>query len=250
MSSGSIIRTTRAVRDVKSIEDIVAIESVPYDANVSARSLYDLISATARLHPERPAVTTLAADRSLEPLLSLTHSQLLFEVTRAANLFASLNQGRESVVAVLCPTFPEIPVALLGAQVVGVASAINYLLNVEAIADLLVAQRATALIVPGLDRDAAIAEKVQPILERVPGLETVLHIGDLAPAKSNSILSERASAPQRRTAGTRRAQRPVAGLRAFSYGRHDRPSEACPADARQPDPCGLVLRAGPRPRRA
>jgi fatty-acyl-CoA synthase len=183
MSASPIHKTTKAVRDVRSLEDIVAIESEPYDENVAARSLHDLLRATAALHPERLAITTLAADRSLEPLLSLTHSQLLVEVTRAANLFAALNRGTEGVIAVLCPTLPEIPVALLGAQVVGVASAINYLLNVEAITDLLVAQGATALIVPGTDRDPAIAEKVEPILERV-GLETVLHVGEVAPAKS------------------------------------------------------------------
>ena len=138
----------------------------------------------------------MAGDRSLEPLSSLTHSQLLVEVTRAANLFAGLNRGREGVVAVLCPTLPEIPVALLGAQVVGIASAINYLLSVEAIADLLVAQRATSLIVPGLDRDAAIGEKVPPILERVAGLENVLHIGEVAPAKSTLSYAQ-ALQPQR-----------------------------------------------------
>jgi fatty-acyl-CoA synthase len=97
------------------------------------------------------------------------------------------------VIAVLCPTLPEIPMALLGAQVVGVASAINYLLNVEAITDLLVAQRATALIVPGTDRDLAIAEKVEPILKRV-GLETVLHVGEVAPAKSTVSYVEALSA--------------------------------------------------------
>ncbi len=184
-TSHNLLRTTRAVRDVKTIGDIVAIESEPYDKNVAAHSLYDLLSATAGLHPQRLALTVLAGDPSLKPLSSLTHSQLLFEATRAANLFASLNGGKESVVAVLCPSLPEAPVALLGAQVVGVVSAINYLLGVDAIADLLVAQRATVLIVPGFDQDHAIAEKVQPILERVAGIETVLHIGEVAPARSS-----------------------------------------------------------------
>lgn len=189
MNPSPILKTTKAVRDIKSIEDIIAIESEPYDENVAARSIYDLLTATAALHPERLALTTLAADHSLEPLWSLTHGQLLVEATRAANLFAALNRGKEGVIAVLCPTFPEIPVALLGAQVVGVASAINYLLNVEAIADLLVAQGATALIAPGTDRDPAIAEKVEPILERV-GLQTVLHVGEVAPAKSSASYAE------------------------------------------------------------
>jgi hypothetical protein len=156
-------------------------------------------------------------------------------VTRAANLFAS-EPGTEGVVAVLCPTLPVIPVVLLGAQVVGVASAINYLLSVDAIAELLVTQRATALIVPGLDCDAAIAEKVQPILERVPGLEIVLHIGDLAPAKSSQSYL---SALQPHTGGARNMKRVtrderLADLRLFSGGR---PAvQSLSVDARQPDP--------------
>ena len=100
MRAPPILKTTRALRYVKSINDIVAIESEPYEANIAARSLYDLLKATAALHPERPAMTALSGDRSLEPLLSLTHSQLLVEITRAANLFAAVNRGREGVVAV------------------------------------------------------------------------------------------------------------------------------------------------------
>ena len=184
MSLGPALKTTRALRDVKSIDDIIAIESDPYERNVGARSLHDLLCATAANHPERPALTMLATEHSLEPLWSLTHQQLLHETTRAANLFAALDPGRKGVVAVLCPTFPEIPVALLGAQFAGVASAINYLLNVETIADLLIAERATTLIVPGRDCDTAVADKVQPILDRVAGLDSVLHIGEVAPAKS------------------------------------------------------------------
>jgi fatty-acyl-CoA synthase len=184
MRAGPILKTSRSLHDVKSINDIVAIESEPCDANIAARSLYDLLTATAALHPERSAVTALSGDRLLEPLLSLTHSQLLVKATCAANLFAALDRGREGVVAIFCPILPEIPIVLLGAQGVGVASSISYLLNVEAIADLHVSQRASALIVPGPDRDPAVAEKVQPVLDHVPDLETVLHIGEIAPAKS------------------------------------------------------------------
>jgi hypothetical protein len=176
MRASPILKTTRALRDVKSINDIVASESEPYDANVAARSLYDLLTATAALHPERLAMTTLAGDRSLEPLSSLTHSQLLVEVTRAANLFGAWNRRREGVVAILCPTFPEIPVALLGAQLVGVASAINYLLNIETIADLLrgLAIRENALLEIGRIFGPSIEAKVE--VERDDKLRTVVTI--------------------------------------------------------------------------
>ena len=190
MAANALLKTTKAVRDVKSIADICDIESAPYDENVAAQGLYDLLTATAELHPERPALTTLLADRFPEPESSLTHRELLFEVNRAANLFAKLNAAGHGVIAVLCPTLPEIPVALMGAQVVGVASTINYLLSVEAIADLLVAEGATTLIVPGFDRDRSIAEKVEPILQCAKGVETILHIGEAPPGDSSVSYAE------------------------------------------------------------
>lgn len=143
MAAHRDFKTTRAVRDVRGIEDIAIIESAPYDENIPARSLYDLLLATANNHPDRPALTTLAEKGFPDPTASLTHAELLAAVTEAANLFHTFGAGAGGATAVLCPTLPEIPVALLGAQVAGVASAINYLLSVEAIADLLIAEGAS-----------------------------------------------------------------------------------------------------------
>ena len=190
MGANTTFKTTKAIRDIKSIDEICDIKSCPYNENVAAQSLYDLLTATAELHPERPALTTLLADRFPEPASSLTHRELLFEVNRAANLFATLNAVGHGVTAILCPTLPEIPAALFGAQVVGVASTINYLLSVEAIADLLVAEGATTLIVPGFDRDGSVAEKVQPILQRAKGVETILHVGEAPPVNSSVSYGE------------------------------------------------------------
>lgn len=46
MNPSLILRTTKAVRDIKSIEDIIAIESEPYDENVAARSIHDLLTGS------------------------------------------------------------------------------------------------------------------------------------------------------------------------------------------------------------
>jgi fatty-acyl-CoA synthase len=182
-------KTTRAVRNVRSVDDIAAIEAAPYDENVPAQSLYDLLVATATRHPDRPALTTLSEKTFAEPAASLTHAGLLAETTRTANLFSTLEPAG-GVTAILCPTLPEVAPALLGAQVVGVASAINYLLNVDAIADLLVAEDARTLIVPGFDRDPSIAAKVAPILERARNVRTVLHIGDETPVAMSRSFAE------------------------------------------------------------
>lgn len=171
-------RTTRPVLDVRTIEDIVAIESRPYDELVTARNLYDLFLATARHCGDRPALTVLRSPDPADVGVSLTHRRLLGEITRAANLFASLGLGpANGVAAFLSPTLPELPALLLGAQVAGVASTLNYLLGRDAIVDLLAAEKATILVVPARALDETCWAKAEGVLEEVPTLEQVLVIG-------------------------------------------------------------------------
>ena len=47
------LKTTRPIMDVRTIEDIAAIESRPYDELVPARNLYDLLLATAHQNQAR-----------------------------------------------------------------------------------------------------------------------------------------------------------------------------------------------------
>lgn len=90
------LETTGAVRDVTSIEDIVAIESEPYDENVAARSIYDLLTATAGLHPE---VTTRLLRATASLCNSLIHERaVLFRfldvgVTRGAACNGQLSRS-------------------------------------------------------------------------------------------------------------------------------------------------------------
>ncbi|MBC9981125.1 acyl-CoA synthase, partial [Bradyrhizobium sp. INPA_01384B] len=51
--------TTRFTRPIETIADIEALERLPYDSLIPARNLHDLFEATARLHPDRPALTVL-----------------------------------------------------------------------------------------------------------------------------------------------------------------------------------------------
>lgn len=173
-----MLKTTRPVREVRSIADIRAIEAQPYDDLVPARNLYDLLRATAHHHGGQPALTVLRAPDPGDVGVALTHAGLLAGVTRAANMFRALGPG---VVAFLAPTLPELPALLLGAQVAGVASSLNYLLGREAIADLLRAEGATLLVIPAQALDAACWDKAQGLLSEVPGLREVLVIGATGP---------------------------------------------------------------------
>lgn len=172
----SDLKTTRPVSEVRTIEDVVSIERRPYDELVTARNLYDLLLATAQHRGNAPALTVLGA---ASQATSFTHAALLGEVTRAANMFRrlGLEQGR-GVAAFLAPTLPQLWPLLLGAQVAGVASSLNYLLSEHAIFDLLTAQQATILVIPSAEHDEACWRKAVSAFERVPTLRHVVVAGD------------------------------------------------------------------------
>ena len=171
--------TTKFTRRITTIADVEMLERSPYDALVPARNLYQLFQSTAQLHPDRPALTVMTSDVSGKGEVRLTHRELLTAITKAANLFRSLGvRPDRGTVAILCPILPQIPAALLGAQVAGVASSINYLLSEDAIADLLEAQDASVLVVPSEKNDPAVWKKANDVIERVASLQKILVVGE------------------------------------------------------------------------
>lgn len=181
----SALRTTRPVVTVRTIEDVVAIESRPYDELVTARNIHDLLRATAQHVGDRKAVTVLRSPDPADIGASLTHRELLASVTQAANMFRRLGLAPgEGVAAFLVPTLPGVPALLLGAQVAGVASSINYLLTRDAIVDLLNAERATILVVPAPHLDEMCWSKADGAMDHVPSLKHVVVIGGAGGARS------------------------------------------------------------------
>lgn len=172
-------KTTRAITTITSIADIEAIERMPYDALIPARTLLDLFRATAELHPSRPALTMIPAGGYAGRSVMLSHAELYRAILRAANFFHRLNAAGEErgVVAFLTPVLPGMVEALYGAQTAGVASVINYLLNANVIADLLAAEGATTLVIPAPECDADIWAKANDVIALMPGLRHVVVLG-------------------------------------------------------------------------
>jgi fatty-acyl-CoA synthase len=193
-------RTTKYTRPISTIADIVALERLPYNTVVSARNIYHLFGATAQLHPERPALTVLLSGNPEERTVSLSHKELLEDITRSANLFRSLGISPDGgVVAFLCPALPQVMPALIGAQVAGVASSINFLLNTDAVVDLLIAEKATVLVIPSAMHDVAIWERANAVIHRVPSLEKILVIGETSELSRKFIGFDESVSRQRNT---------------------------------------------------
>ena len=107
-----------------------------------------------------------------------SHRELFGRISQAANFFHSLGVTADSgPVAFLCPALAQMQVALLGAQVAGIASTINYLLTADAVADLLIAENAEVLVIPSEADDPEIWQKANTVVKRVPSLRFVLVIG-------------------------------------------------------------------------
>jgi fatty-acyl-CoA synthase len=171
-------KTTKYTALITAIADIEALESQHYDNLVPARNLYELFEATALLHPDWPALTVTKSGDLEEVPVRFSHRELLGGVTKAANLFRSLGVTADSgPVAFLCPALAQMQIALLGAQVAGVASTINYLLIAEAVVDLLTAEDAKVLVIPSEADDPEIWRKAIAAIDRLPSLRCALVIG-------------------------------------------------------------------------
>lgn len=170
-------KTTRAVRALSNERDISELEQAPYRELVPARNIYEVFETNALLHGDRPALTLLQSGDPQDVGASYTYRELLAEITRAANMLYALGIRRQGVVSVLARTHARVPAILWGAETVGIASCINYLLAPETIAALLEAEQARILVCPGPALDPELWAKAQAVVERARGLEAVLVLG-------------------------------------------------------------------------
>ncbi|MFL1486245.1 AMP-binding protein [Marinobacter sp. LN3S78] len=170
-------RTTRSVKTIRTAGDIDTLEQEPYGDLVTASSVHQLFEATAALHGERPALTVLNSADPADSAQTLTHGELLGAINRAGNLLVSLGAGHETVIAILSRTHPEMPVALWGAQSVGVVSCLNYLLSRDVLMTLVEAETAEFLVCPSPELDPELWEKARLIASSVETVRKVIVLG-------------------------------------------------------------------------
>lgn len=122
--------------------------------------------------------------------VSWTHAEFIAVVRQAARLFNTLAGGDTPRVAMLLPAIPEAYFTLWGAEAVGVACPINYLLNPEHIAELVNASGANLVVALGPNPQLDIWSKAADLREHCPGLRKVLAVrtGRDAPALPEGVV--------------------------------------------------------------
>ena len=172
-------RTTRWTIPIRGEEDIRALERRPCDELVTSHSTYEIFEITAALHGDRPAVTALATADPASVVAHFTHAEFLGAITRAANLFTRHAGGSEPIIAIVARNYADIPAIVWGGQTAGIISSLNYLLTSDVIEQLLIAEKATMLVVPGPRLDAELWAKVAPVLPNLAGVTTIFVLGGL-----------------------------------------------------------------------
>jgi len=180
------MRTTKYTIPIRDVEDIESLEMQPYDELVTAKSVYDLFTATATLFPDRPGLTVLPSGNLDDAAHSRSNLELLREITRVANMMHDMITRNDGAVAIISPTFDQIPATIWGTQTAGVVSSINYLLSPDVIVDLLRAENAEILVVPGPNIDRGIWTKVQAVIAQADMIEKILVLGGV-PVKDSRM---------------------------------------------------------------
>ena len=162
----------------KNLADIEALERLPYEQTLPARSTHGLIAAAAQRHPQRTALTFLPDGELHTEAVRISYAQLLGRIHQAANLFRSLGVGPDDAVAILAPNIPETQYALWGAQVAGRACPINFMLAPDHMAALLQASGARLIVALGPNSELPIWNTVERLLALHPLPVLRIAIGD------------------------------------------------------------------------
>jgi len=175
---------------IRTLDDIREVESRPYADFMPHTSIAQALGAAASRHAQRTALTFVesALDAGVSP--SWTYAAFAQDVNRTARLFQRLTSGEVPRVAMLLPAIPEAYFALWGAEVAGVACPINYLMQADAIAELILASGANILIALGPHPDLDIWAKVEPVRRRCPGLRAVVAVGGSGPDGAMDFAAE------------------------------------------------------------
>lgn len=164
-------------RSIQCIADIREIETSPYEAFMPHQSVFEGMESSANLYPDRRALTFIeSADPSIASK-SWTYSQFIAEVQRAAQVFAELAGNEEPRVAMLLPATPQAYFTLWGAEAVGLACPINYLLGETHIADLINTAKINILVALGPNPELDIWSRVAHLKKHCPALKHVLAVG-------------------------------------------------------------------------
>ncbi|MEY9495887.1 fatty-acyl-CoA synthase [Bradyrhizobium elkanii] len=164
------------VSSIKSLADVVEIERTPIEERLGASNVHDLFGNNAARFGDAPALIYLPNGRAGDAPVIVSHREHFAHINRTANLLSDLGVGRSDVVSYLLPNILENSYVLWGAEAVGVANPINFMLRPFEIAQILVAADTRVLVAWG-GGDGGIYRRAMEARAQAPCVEHVIVVG-------------------------------------------------------------------------
>ncbi len=161
---------------IRTLADVAALETVPIEVRLGARNIHELFRNNALRYGETPALIELPEGAVTDAPTIVSHREHFAQITRTANLFASLGVGRGDVVSHLMPNLLETMYVLWGSEAVGVANPITYLLGPSEIAQILTAAGTRVLVAWG-GGDGEILRRAMAARAQAPCVEHLVVVG-------------------------------------------------------------------------
>jgi fatty-acyl-CoA synthase len=161
------------VMTIRNPGDIEALEAQSLLAHRLPRTSYEALAATAARTPDAKALSFFLLADAYEEAFVWTYTELLADVTRAANAFHSLDVTAENPVAFVLPNLPETHFVIWGGETAGAVLAINPTFEPAQIANLMKTARARVLVTLRPNPVVDLWSKLAPCLDALPDLKTV-----------------------------------------------------------------------------
>jgi fatty-acyl-CoA synthase len=181
---------------IRGLADVQDIETRSYDDFMPHGSVLAALESVASEHAGRTAITYVESHDPAATCASWTYADFMADVRRAARAFTRLAGGEQPRVAFLLPAIPQAYLTLFGAEAVGVACPINYLLGEEHIAELIDAAGVNILVALGPTPELDIWSRTKGLQARCPSLRQVVAVGSADGALSfETLLAAQSPAP-------------------------------------------------------
>ncbi|RZL94132.1 MAG: hypothetical protein EOP82_05675 [Variovorax sp.] len=186
---------------LRTMADVEAIEQIPLEQRVTRWDFALNLLDGCRIDPQRAALHVTHNGNLDGPLLTWSFADLEHRSIQIANLLRASGVGPQDVVAIVSPTVPALFAALIGGLLAARPFPINWMLDANALGDLIERSDAKAVIALGPTPGFAVWDNISAALAALRNPPTLFTLHDpFSPAHAEDLLTAAASHRQDRLA--------------------------------------------------
>ncbi len=176
--------------------DVAEIERVPLDQRITRWDFALSLLSGCRINPQRAALQVTNNGQIDGPLITWSFEHLEHRALQIANLLRASGLGRDDVVAIVSPTVPAMFPLLIGGLLAARPFPINWMLNAQALRDLIETSGAKAVVTLGPTAGFSIWENVTSALAEMQTPPRIFTLHDpFAPPHADDLIEAAAAHP-------------------------------------------------------